>query len=192
MSATIPTTPYSNTYDETGSKRLIKSKVEKINTIDNQDKTRYINRKRNETMNIITAKNGNRLQHSVARDVVKHCIQKLMPRMRTLDINVVFKRIPKKENTVGTCLMQENNRNFELEIEKKLSFDEMVKTLCHEMVHVKQYARNEMTDNAIKGVYRWRNRYIKENTSYSKLPWEREAYRKQKTLAKSYYNSTPN
>ena len=102
MTATIPTTPYSNTYNETGSKRLIKSKVEKINTIDNQDKTRYINRKRNETMNIITAKNGNRLQHSVARDVVKHCIQKLMPRMRTLDINVVFKRIPKKENTVGT------------------------------------------------------------------------------------------
>ena len=69
-------------------------------------------------------------------------------------------------------------------IEKKLSFDEMVKTLCHEMVHVKQYARNEMTDNAIKGVYRWRNSYIKENTSYSKLPWEREAYRKQRTLAK--------
>ena len=60
------------------------------------------------------------------------------------------------------------------------------------MVHVKQYARNEMTDNAIKGVYRWRNRYIKENTSYSKLPWEREAYRKQRTLSKSYYNSTPN
>ena len=192
MTATIPTTPYSNTYNETGSKRLIKSKVEKINTIDNQDKTRYINRKRNETMNIITAKNGNRLQHSVARDVVKHCIQKLMPRMRTLDINVVFKRIPKKENTVGTCLMQENNRDFEIEIEKKLSFDEMVKTLCDEMVHVKQYARNEMTDNAIKGVYRWRNRYIKENTSYSKLPWEREAYRKQRTLSKSYYNSTPN
>ena len=76
MTATIPTTPYSNNYDETGSKRLIKSKVEKINTIDNQDKTRYINRKRNETMNIITAKNGNRLQHSVARDVIKHCIQK--------------------------------------------------------------------------------------------------------------------
>ena len=120
MTATIPTTPYSNNYDETGSKRLIKSKVEKINTIDNQDKTRYINRKRNETMNIITAKNGNRLQHSVARDVIKHCIQKLMPRMRTLDINVVFKRIPKKENTVGTCLMQENNRDFEIEIEKKV------------------------------------------------------------------------
>ena len=35
MTATIPTTPYSNTYNETGSKRLIKSKVEKINTIDN-------------------------------------------------------------------------------------------------------------------------------------------------------------
>ena len=143
-------------------------------------------------MNYISAKNGNRLRHSVAIDVVKHCISKLMPRMRTLDINVTFKRIPKIENTVGSCLMLENNRNFEIEIETKLSFDEMVKTICHEMVHVKQYARNEMTDNAFNGAYRWRDRYIKKDTSYSKLPWEREAYRKQKTLAKSYYNATPN
>ena len=64
-----------------------------------------------------------------------------------------------------------------------------MKTVCHEMVHVKQYARNEMTDSFWKGKMRWRNRFIKKNTSYSKLPWEREAYRKQKTLSKSYYKS---
>ena len=57
------------------------------------------------------------------------------------------------------------------------------------MVHVKQYARNEMTDSYWKGQMRWRNRFIDKNTRYSKLPWEREAYRKQNTLAKSYYNS---
>ena len=94
-----------------------------------------------------------------------------------------------KINTIGTCLMQDNNRSFEIEIQKGLSFDEIVKTLCHEMVHVKQYARNEMTDSYWKGQMRWRNRFIDKNTRYSKLPWEREAYRKQNTLAKSYYNS---
>ena len=142
--------------------------------------------------NMIEISGSGKNKRALVNEAATFFIKELMPRMRTLDINVVFKRIPKKENTVGTCLMQENNRDFEIEIEKKLSFDEMVKTLCHEMVHVKQYARNEMTDNAFKGVYRWRDRYIKENTSYSKLPWEREAYRKQKTLSKSYYNSTPN
>ena len=140
-------------------------------------------------MNYISAKNGNKVQNAVARSVAQHCINKLMPRMRTLDISILFKKIPAEENTIGTCLMQDNNRTFEIEIQKGLSFDEIVKTVCHEMVHVKQYARNEMTDSAWKGKLRWRNRFIKKNTSYSKLPWEREAYRKQKTLSKSYYKS---
>ena len=140
-------------------------------------------------MNYISAKNGNKVQNAVARSVAQHCINKLMPRMRTLDISILFKKIPAQENTIGTCLMQDNNRTFEIEIQKGLSFDEIVKTVCHEMVHVKQYARNEMTDSTWKGKLRWRNRFIKKNTSYSKLPWEREAYRKQKTLSKSYYKS---
>ncbi len=140
-------------------------------------------------MNYISARNGNKVQNAVARSVAQHCIDKLMPRMRTLDISILFKKIPPQENTIGTCLMQDNNRTFEIEIQKGLSFDEIVKTVCHEMVHVKQYARNEMTDSTWKGKLRWRNRFIKKNTSYSKLPWEREAYRKQKTLSKSYYKS---
>ena len=140
-------------------------------------------------MNYISARNGNKVQNAVARSVAQHCIDKLMPRMRTLDISILFKKIPAEENTIGTCLMQDNNRTFEIEIQKGLSFDEIVKTVCHEMVHVKQYARNEMTDSTWKGKLRWRNRFIKKNTSYSKLPWEREAYRKQKTLSKSYYKS---
>ena len=140
-------------------------------------------------MNYISARNGNKVQNAVARSVAQHCIDKLMPRMRTLDISILFKKIPPQENTIGTCLMQDNNRTFEIEIQKGLSFDEIVKTVCHEMVHVKQYASNEMTDSTWKGKLRWRNRFIKKNTSYSKLPWEREAYRKQKTLSKSYYKS---
>ena len=140
-------------------------------------------------MNYISARNGNKVQNAVARSVAQHCIDKLMPRMRTLDISILFKKIPPQENTIGTCLMQDNNRTFEIEIQKGLTFDEIVKTVCHEMVHVKQYARNEMTDSTWKGKLRWRNRFIKKNTSYSKLPWEREAYRKQKTLSKSYYKS---
>ena len=120
-------------------------------------------------MNYISARNGNKVQNAVARSVAQHCINKLMPRMRTLDISILFKKIPPQENTIGTCLMQDNNRTFEIEIQKGLSFDEIVKTVCHEMVHVKQYARNEMTDSTWKGKLRWRNRFIKKNTSYSKL-----------------------
>ena len=43
--------------------------------------------------------------------------------------------------------MQEDNRTFEIEINKDIGIKELVTTICHEMVHVKQYARNEMTWN---------------------------------------------
>ena len=115
-------------------------------------------------MNYISAKNGNRVQNAVARSVAHHCIDKLMPRMRTLDISILFKKIPEKEYTIGTCLMQDNNRTFEIEVQKGLTFDEIVKTVCHEMVHVKQYARNEMTDSFWKGKMRWRNRFPRYHT----------------------------
>ena len=40
-------------------------------------------------------------------------------------------------------MIGDNNREFYIEIDKKLNLKEMVLTICHEMVHVKQYARNE-------------------------------------------------
>ena len=73
-------------------------------------------------MNYISARNGNKVQNAVARSVAQHCINKLMPRMRTLDISILFKKIPEQENTIGTCLMQDNNRTFEIEIQKGLTF----------------------------------------------------------------------
>ena len=41
MSVTIPTTTYSNTYNKSGSKSLIKLKVEKINIIDKSPRIVY-------------------------------------------------------------------------------------------------------------------------------------------------------
>ena len=62
-------------------------------------------------MNYISAKNGNRVQNAVARSVAHHCIDKLMPRMRTLDISILFKKIPEKENTIG---VKEDSKNDEV------------------------------------------------------------------------------
>ena len=129
---------------------------------------------------------GSKSQKTHVHKMVEFCVSKLMPKMNNLDITV---HLTKPQGAMGYCCETDDNRTFEIEIQKGLSFDEIVKTVCHEMVHVKQYARNEMTDSTWKGKLRWRNRFIKKNTSYSKLPWEREAYRKQKTLSKSYYKS---
>ena len=80
-------------------------------------------------------------------------------------------------------MMEDNNRTFEIELHNKVGIKELVTNLCHEMVHLKQYARNEMNDGIVKGKARWKKQYIAEDTNYWDLPWEKEAYRMEKKLA---------
>ena len=62
----------------------------------------------------------------------------------------------------------------------------MFKTLAHEMVHLKQYAKNELgkefsltTKGGVKIMTRWKNELWKAKTKecpYWDSPWEIEAY----------------
>jgi hypothetical protein len=93
--------------------------------------------------------------------------------MRSLDINIKLTRLGKEAN--GYCLRQ-TDREFELEIDSRLTLRTMLETVAHEMVHVKQYARREMNDFAFKEVhYKWKGKLVPESTDYWDLPWEIEA-----------------
>ena len=82
-----------------------------------------------------------------------------------------------KEGAVGFCGMTDDNRTFEIEIDSKMGINELVTTVCHEMVHVKQYARNEMTDECVQyGAATWKGRKVNPKTTYYDLPWEIEAH----------------
>ena len=140
-------------------------------------------KERKKTMNFVSAKGGKKHQRDIAITTVHQMIADLLPRFRTLDIEVVFRTFSKKENAVGFCGMTDNNRTFEIEIDSKMGINELVTTICHEMVHVKQYARNEMNDGIVKGRARWKTKTIPEDTNYWDLPWEKEAYRMEKKLA---------
>tara|TARA_Y100000114_G_scaffold94973_1_gene88344 strand:- start:316 stop:738 length:423 start_codon:yes stop_codon:yes gene_type:complete len=137
-------------------------------------------------MNFIEVNGGNKTQREICENVVHHMISKLLPRFRTLDITVNLLNI--KSEAIGFCMMQEKNQ-FEIEIDKKLSIKEMVTALCHEMVHVKQFARKEMVDGIETGVARWKSKKISLDTNYWDLPWEKEAYRMEKKLATSVWEN---
>jgi hypothetical protein len=124
-------------------------------------------------MNTITIEGGNASQKDKAYSLTQFCIKKLMPRMRSLDINIKFTRLGKEAN--GYCLRQ-TDREFELEIDSRLTLRTMLETVAHEMVHVKQYARREMNDYAFKEVhYKWKGKLVPDSTDYWDLPWEIEA-----------------
>ena len=133
-------------------------------------------------MNFVEVNGGNKTQREICHKVVAHMIGQLLPRFRTLNIAVNLVTI--KSDAIGFCMMQETNRDFEIELDKKLGIKEMVQALCHEMVHVKQYARNQMTDECVQyGYATWKGRKVNPKTAYYDLPWEKEAYRMEKKLA---------
>ena len=137
-------------------------------------------------MNFVEINGGNKTQREICEKVVGHMISELLPRFRTLDITVNLLNI--KSEAIGFCMMQEKNQ-FEIELDKKLSIKDMVTALCHEMVHVKQFAKKEMVDGIKTGVPIWKSKKISLNTNYWDLPWEKEAYRMEKKLANSVWEN---
>ena len=137
-------------------------------------------------MNFIGVNGGNKTQREICENVVRHMISELLPRFRTLDITVNLVNI--KSEAIGFC-MEEDKNQFEIELDKKLSIKDMVTALCHEMVHVKQFAKKEMVDGIKTGVPIWKSKKISLNTNYWDLPWEKEAYRMEKKLANSVWEN---
>ena len=67
-------------------------------------------------MNFIEVNGGNKVQREICHKVAAHMIKKLLPRFRTLDITVNLVTI--KSDAIGFCMMQDTNREFEIDLDK--------------------------------------------------------------------------
>ena len=134
-------------------------------------------------MNIITVEGGKKEHRQIVEDVVSYMIQRQMPRMKTLDIHVILKKI---DDAYGYC-MSESNREFEIEVDKRLGKNQFISTVIHEMVHVWQYATKQLTQKGCKEFWRGKD-YT--DAYYSYQPWERQALRMEKSILKEYKRDT--
>lgn len=133
-------------------------------------------------MLVVDVVGSNKTKRDIAYNVVYFMLQKLLPRLRNIEIEVKFSKMT--DDAVGYCMMLDNNREYQLEISRDLNIKELVMTICHEMVHVKQYVRNEMKE----GQMVWKKKPVASDTKYYDLPWEKEAYAMQASLAKACWN----
>ena len=75
------------------------------------------------------------------------------------------------------------HREYDIEIESNLGPVFMIRTLAHELVHVKQYARGELVDMEYGTYQKWNGVMFNEHmVDYKELPWEKEAIEKEKEL----------
>ena len=78
-------------------------------------------------------------------------------------------------------------RSFIIELHKNDTEVEKLKTIAHEMVHVKQYVRNELNDE----MNTWKGRYVDSDAiDYNDQPWEVEANQLGNELYEQYANKT--
>jgi hypothetical protein len=93
---------------------------------------------------------------------------------------------------LGNCCITYYNdwyqpREFEIELRRHRSLKNTILTLAHEMVHLKQFAKRELSEmNDI-----WKGQEIDtETTCYFDLPWEIEACSYEHILYGLYKDST--
>jgi hypothetical protein len=136
-------------------------------------------------MNQIEVTGSTKSKRALAQAAAAWYIKKFMPRMRTLDINIDLVKLD--NDTFGYCMEGDTNREFSLEINKNLSTEDLVGTVIHEMIHVKQYARKELFQH-YNGRTRWKSRWYSsyDSVSYDDQPWEKEAHRLDMKLAKEF------
>lgn len=127
--------------------------------------------------NLIYISGGKKTERAIAEETVHWCLKKLVPRIRTLDINVEFRKI----DAYGYCMEEDNRgREFTITIQKGLGLFDLVSTICHEMVHLKQYARRELRN--VNGNTMWKTKAY-NTVDYMDAPWEKEAYKLETILA---------
>ena len=117
--------------------------------------------------NMFYVKGGTKTQRELTENVAMFAIKNLFPKIRKYFILI---RLDKFNN----CF-EYDERDYVINIDKKQNYDDFVTAIFHELVHVKQYLKNEMD-----------NYTFRTTTDYYMLPQEQEAYSLQEELLKQW------
>lgn len=131
-------------------------------------------------MKHIHSHGSTKANQNLAKSAINWYVSKYLPNIRKIDIKLQFSNL--EETLRGRCT-QNSKREYLIEINETLHKDEMISTVMHEMIHVKQYVLNEMSDMN-NGSVRWKKQVINpENIDYAEHPWEKEAFAYEGILA---------
>jgi hypothetical protein len=126
---------------------------------------------------------GQQYQQDRARSMVLFCLNSLMPRLKDkLYIRVELKKnMCAETGNLGVCYWTDTNdrpRDFIIEVDASSRLRTLLITIAHEMVHAKQFARNEQKHllNSANKV-KWKGKDVDLlKVDYWELPWEIEAH----------------
>lgn len=123
-----------------------------------------------------------RLKKLLALATQDYCHRLMTPRLvHNITIEVHLKKDLEED---GFCEVRDYNksgkpRHFLIELDREANTKTLLRTLAHECVHIKQYAKGELDENLSV----WRGRRVdSDKVSYWEHPWEIEAFGREKGL----------
>ena len=138
----------------------------------------------------ITVTGSGSKKREMAGDIAHWVGLPLMPRLQNklfVDIHLIA-HLTEKESLSGDAIWEDDScnrpREFTIRVDSTQGLQDMLCTVAHEMVHVKQYARGELKDfsRTIK-LCKWKGTTMEwEKVNYYDLPWEIEAHGREKGL----------
>jgi len=137
----------------------------------------------------ILIKGGLKRQRVQVTKAVTWSASELMHKRMTdnLEINITLMSL---KGMAGYCIWADNNympREFDIELEKNQTDEELIISVFHEMTHVKQYAKNETKERWYPRKLGHRVHWKDDDRNwdlapYIDKPWEIEAYHLQEVL----------
>ena len=121
---------------------------------------------------LVDIQGTSRKKTSLIRKVIEYMMNEL--KLKNIFIDVEVSNLFVNEKAYGFCSCQ-NKTEFLIELDQTLNVQELIETICHEMIHVKQYATGELVEKGKKILYK---NCLYESSSDSS-PWEKEAYEKE-------------
>jgi hypothetical protein len=129
---------------------------------------------------------GNKLQRELANDAILFFESQHLKRYRTLFIEIIIRKFDKdEEHLLGQCECVDTSskpRDFTIELNSAASISDFIKTIFHEMVHLKQYAAGHLKDYIRGGLKTFWKKEDFTESEYENSPWEIEAYTLQEEL----------
>lgn len=135
---------------------------------------------------------GSKENCDIAESMCMFAARKLMPRTcAKLFIEIEFvKNLYNDYGIYGDCTWDSHERNpkdYIVRLDDNLSLEDLLATVAHEMVHVKQYATGELKQYSVQKGYRYKNDYYPIDYNIAYRPWEIEASMLEKTLVNAWH-----
>jgi hypothetical protein len=138
---------------------------------------------------------GSPEQRKYARSMVRFAAHKLMgDRLaRKCYIKVgIHKQLFIKEGIYGDCINEDTDhrpKEFLIRADGNMNMRSFLETIAHELVHVKQFAKDEMKDLGMGKTRFGKEYYDADKIGYWDQPWEIEAHGRERGLFEMWVDS---